>query len=52
MDDTRVYFAMSFGVTSVQFMPPFLVSQTRPSSVPAQMYPAARGDSWMMNTVL
>ncbi|MNC99511.1 hypothetical protein D3C83_178280 [compost metagenome] len=50
MIDTRVYFCMSRGVTSVHVVPLLRVSQTRPSSVPAHRNPARTGDSAMVKT--
>src|SRR5262245_27298072 len=51
MIDTRAQCGRPGGVTVSQVWPPFLVTETSPSSDPAQMTPFSTGDSAMVNTV-
>jgi hypothetical protein len=48
---TRVNFSRAGGVTSRHLSPPCPVSQTRPSSVPAQMMFLSTVDGAIENTV-
>src|SRR6185436_4093678 len=51
MIDMRVNAGSAFGVTSCQFVPPFLVTWIMPSSEPTQMTPFVTGDSAMVKIV-